>query len=479
MELHSGTYLQGDKYRIERTLGRGGFGVTYLAVHELLDCLVCIKEFFPKGFYNRDVNSCNLLLASQSNAESMEKYKQKFLKEAKTIARLKHPNIIRITDVFQENNTAYYVMEYVEGESLAEIVANEGAMHETRALRYVSTILKATEYIHKRNIAHLDIKPNNIMLDKDLDAPILIDFGLSKQYDDVGMQTSSTPVGISHGFAPIEQYNIGGVSTFSPTSDIYSIGATLYFLTIGKIPPIAGEVCENGIGELPSSLSVNTRNAIEKAMQYRRKDRPSSAREFLNMIEGATVHTNHNDSDNNHNVSPSQTTINLETLLERTYHIGDFYNENGKTGVVFEVSADGKHGKIIDLREELLMWCTDNQYDKGIFVGASSDSDGKSNTDNVMSRSDSREFPAFTWCRELGNEWYLPAKEELLTIVRNLDTINITLKANNSKELSYAYWSSTETSRDDKLAACIVHIDKWYSTRTMPLYYLVRAVSTF
>ena len=72
MELRSGTYLQGDKYRIERTLGRGGFGVTYLAVHELLDCLVCIKEFFPKGFYNRDVNSCNLLLASQSNAESME-----------------------------------------------------------------------------------------------------------------------------------------------------------------------------------------------------------------------------------------------------------------------------------------------------------------------------------------------------------------------------------------------------------------------
>lgn len=289
MELRSGTYLQGDKYRIERTLGRGGFGVTYLAVHELMDSMVCVKEFFPKGFYNRESDTLNLTLASQSNAATMEQYKQKFLKEAKTIAKLNHQHIIRIIDVFQENNTAYYVMEYIDGESLADIVRREGALDESRALHYIHALISATEYIHDRNIMHLDIKPGNIMIRKGDNFPVLIDFGLSKQYDEGGMQTSSTPVGISHGFAPLEQYQAGGVSTFSPGTDIYSIGATLYYLVMGKVPPTAANIVDDGLGELPKSLSNSTRKAIEQSMKYRRKDRPASAKALLNLLHPSEI----------------------------------------------------------------------------------------------------------------------------------------------------------------------------------------------
>ena len=374
MELRSGTYLQGDKYRIERTLGRGGFGVTYLAVHELMDSMVCVKEFFPKGFYNRDADSCTLTLASPSNADAMEQYKQKFLKEAKTIAKLKHPNIIRITDVFQENNTAYYVMEYVEGESLAEIVSRDGAINESRALKYTRSILSAADYIHERNIVHLDIKPGNIMLRKDDDTPILIDFGLSKQYDDGGMQTSSTPVGISHGFAPLEQYQAGGVSTFSPTSDIYSIGATLYYLVLGKIPPMAAQVGEDGIGELPKSLSQGTCKAIEQSMQYRRKDRLASAKAVLEILEDVQIV----------DVVVSEDTVIAQPVedIEKTviqndinpqYRVGNYYNVNGKEGIIFEVTPDGRHGKIISLDETDLQWCTGAQFAKSITTGASND----------------------------------------------------------------------------------------------------------
>lgn len=134
MQLQSGTYLQGDKYRIIKTLGNGGFGITYLAEHELAGRNVCIKEFFPKEYYNRDADSCSVLLGSNGSAEMMGRFKDKFIKEAKTIARLDHPHIIHIHDVFVENNTAYYVMEYIEGESLGDVVKRRGPLAEKDAV---------------------------------------------------------------------------------------------------------------------------------------------------------------------------------------------------------------------------------------------------------------------------------------------------------------------------------------------------------
>ena len=285
MQLKKGTYLQGEKYRVISTLGQGGFGITYLAEQVMAKRNVCIKEFFPKEYYNRDSDSMHILLGSEGNDKMMNAYKAKFIKEAQTIANLHHPNIIRIFDVFEENNTAYYAMEYIDGESLNAKVKREGALAEDMAVKYIRDVASALRYIHNRNIMHLDVKPANIMLRKEDDSAVLIDFGLSKQYDNTGKQTSATPVGISHGYAPMEQYQEGGVSTFSPVTDIYSLGATLYYLVIGKVPAEAATIGEDGIGALPMHLSWNVRNAITRSMGYWRKDRPKSIDIFLALLD--------------------------------------------------------------------------------------------------------------------------------------------------------------------------------------------------
>ena len=286
MYLRQGTYLQGGKYQIVSVLGQGGFGITYLAEQVLVKRKVCIKEFFPKEYYKRDDDSSAANLMSDGFAESMNRFKAKFIKEAQTIAALDHPNIIHIFEIFEENGTAYYVMEYVEGESLSDKVKRSGAMDEAEAIGYIHQIAEALGYIHSEQIMHLDVKPANVMVRSRDNRAILIDFGLAKHYDTAsGEATSTTPVGVSHGFAPMEQYKEGGVSTFSPETDIYSLGATLYYLVTGTIPPQASDISEDGLPTLPSHLSVGVRRAITTAMQSRRKDRPHSIAEFLGLLD--------------------------------------------------------------------------------------------------------------------------------------------------------------------------------------------------
>ena len=149
---------------------------------------------------------------------------------------------------------------------------------------------------------HLDIKPGNVLLDNNNNAT-LIDFGLSKRYDGEGHQTSTTPIGISAGYAPMEQYKQGGVSTFSPATDIYSLGATLYKLLTNETPPDASDVNDDGLPPLPPSISQSTADTIEKAMQPRRRDRPQSIDEFLSLL------TNNNKPSMQYNEEESETTI--------------------------------------------------------------------------------------------------------------------------------------------------------------------------
>lgn len=282
--LQPQTTLQGGKYKIIRTLGQGGFGITYLAEQVMLGRKVAIKEFFYKECCDREDGTSHVTLGTQSNRETVQRFMNKFLKEARTISQLDYPNIIKIHDIFEENNTAYYVMEYIEGENLSEMVKRQGALPEATAVAYIKKVADALSYIHARKINHLDVKPGNIMLRQHDQQIVLIDFGLSKQYDDVGSQTSSTPVGISLGFAPIEQYRAGGVAQFTPQTDIYSLGATLYWLVIGKTPPPADEVLE-GLPPMPSNVSVSVKQAIESAMKVNKKDRPQSVEVFLNLFD--------------------------------------------------------------------------------------------------------------------------------------------------------------------------------------------------
>ena len=284
--LAAGTELKGGDYRIISTLGRGGFGVTYLAEQTGMQRKVCIKEFFPKDFYRRDEDTSRIVLEADSFGPMMERFKDKFLKEARTIALFKHPNIVTIHDVFEENDTAYYVMEYIEGRSLKSLVVANGALGERDAVGYITQVASALEYVHSRNTVHLDVKPDNVMLSDEDGSAVLIDFGLSKHYDGAGEQTSTTPVGISRGYAPMEQYQTAGVTTFRPATDIYSLGATLFTLVTGAVPPEASVVNEEGLPTLPKSLSAGVRAAIERAMQSRTKDRPQTIAEFMQLLNG-------------------------------------------------------------------------------------------------------------------------------------------------------------------------------------------------
>lgn len=284
MYLNNGALLKNGEYRIEKVLAAGGFGITYLAMQVALGRKVAVKEFFMKEHCNRDSGNSYVSVPSVGSKEQVEHFKEKFLKEARLIASFDHSNIIRIHDVFEENGTAYYVMEYLEGESLSTLVARCGAIDEQVALRYTRQVADALAEVHAGNLLHLDVKPANIMLNKKGEA-VLIDFGISKHYDETGSQTSSAAVGISEGYAPLEQYEAGALSSFTPATDVYSLGATLYFLVTGQRPPKAGDVMNDGLPVLPSDVSPEVSAAIEAAMQPRRKERPQSVAEFLSLLE--------------------------------------------------------------------------------------------------------------------------------------------------------------------------------------------------
>jgi len=284
LHLQEGATLQSGKYKIEKVLGQGGFGITYLAVQYPLKKKVAIKEFFIQDLCFRD-DTASVRTLTQS--DMVDRYRQKFFKEARMIAQFNHPNIVRVIDFFKENSTGYYVMDYLEGESLAEIIARNGPLSESTALRYIKKVADALDYIHQSNVNHLDIKPANIMIRRDNDEPVIIDFSVSKQYDEQKDQATTTPPGVSNGYSPLEQYESGGVSKFSPQADIYALGATLYKLLTGQTPPKASHLLNEGLPPLPNHVSPRVCWAIENAMQPRLYDRPKSIRELMAMLTAA------------------------------------------------------------------------------------------------------------------------------------------------------------------------------------------------
>lgn len=288
--LLTDTVLQNGRYRILDILGQGGFGITYLGMQSGLERHVAIKEFYMKDFCDRNVDSSRVTIGTESARSMVLRFREKFVSEARKLARLNHPNIVRVIDVFEENDTAYYVMEYAEGGSLSTKVKSEGALPVHDAIRYSFEVASALTYIHERSMNHLDIKPGNIMLNEKGET-VVIDFGMSKQYDTAtGNATSTTPVGISDGYAPMEQYRAGGVSEFTPQTDIYALGATLFFLLTGQRPPSAADVNEEGLPadafrahSVPESVIA----VVSKAMEPRKKDRYATAQAFSDALKVA------------------------------------------------------------------------------------------------------------------------------------------------------------------------------------------------
>lgn len=300
MTLQTNSTLQGGKYRILSVLGQGGFGITYEAEQTMLGRRVAIKEFFMKGLCDRDESTSHVTLGTAGGRETVGRFREKFLKEARNIARLNHSNIVRIIDVFEENGTAYYVMDYIGGGSLSQKVKREGALSEAVATRYILQVADALEYIHSRSMNHLDVKPANVVLNDETGAAVLIDFGLSKQYDSAGEQTSTTPVGISDGYAPLEQYKPGGVGSFSPQTDIYALGATFYYLLTGLVPPSASDVNEDGVPvEKLKAKGVSSKaiDVICQAMKSSRKNRLPNVKAFKERLKVSVPPTKDEDDD--------------------------------------------------------------------------------------------------------------------------------------------------------------------------------------
>ena len=292
-QLNNNAVLSNGKYRLEKILGQGGFGITYMAIMKEtvsgslgnmeVDVPVAIKEFFMKNTCEREEGTGKITVPSQGSRAVVELYRKKFVKEAKNIAQMNHPHIVKVVDVFEENDTVYYVMQYLSGGSLSDYVKLHGALDEAIAIKYIQQIGSALEYMHQKHICHYDVKPSNILLD-DKGGAILIDFGISKGYTEEGHQTSSTPVGISAGYAPLEQYQ-QNLQDFSPATDVYGLAATLFYLLTGKNPPEASIVLNEGIGDKSIGISDTVWHAIEQGMNPRKKDRVQTVKNYLALLD--------------------------------------------------------------------------------------------------------------------------------------------------------------------------------------------------
>ncbi len=253
MTLLPGYVLRGRnrEYNILKVLGQGTFGITYLAqtqmvLEEALGGLevtvqVAVKEFFMREVNGREGSS----VTTGSNGPLYAEYKRKFLAEAQHLSQLHHPGIVRVLEAFNQNDTAYYVMEYLPGGSLDARIGTKG-LSEEDAVRYARQIGKALQFMHEQKMLHLDLKPGNIMLNKKGEA-VLIDFGLSKQYDAQGDPESSTSIGAgTPGYAPLEQANYQDGKHFPVTIDVYALGGTLFKMLTGQRPPAASEIFNYG-----------------------------------------------------------------------------------------------------------------------------------------------------------------------------------------------------------------------------------------
>lgn len=280
--LPPGTLLQG-RYRIGRVLGEGGFGITYLGLDENLRRLVAVKEYFPTSFVLRE-NSVSLGVTcyTSQGKELYERGRDQFLQEARTMARLDRiPQIVHVLDFFPANNTAYLVMEFLEGETLKELVARQGPIPALALLELMRPVVRGMDTMHRAGVLHRDISPDNLMVLKGEDVK-LMDFGCARELE--GGHTLT--VVLKHGFAPLEQYTGRGQG---PWSDVYSLCATLYYCLTGTVPPRSiergGETDELlPPTQLGAGLTPVQEQALLKGLAVRVKDRWQSAAELYTAL---------------------------------------------------------------------------------------------------------------------------------------------------------------------------------------------------
>lgn len=285
--LPFGSILNG-RYITGRVLGQGGFGITYVAKDHKTKSLVAIKEFFPDAMAVR-TSAISVSPYSGERGENFAYGRQLFLQEAKTLAEfIGNPNIVRVYRYFEENGTAYFVMEYVEGKSFQQLIAEKGGrLCWDEAIDVIAPVLNALAAVHSKGIIHRDVTPDNIRVTADGTVKLL-DFGAARY--SLGDVSRSLDIVLKHGFAPKEQYSRWGKQ--GPYTDIYCVGASLYYALTGHKPPEAIDRMERDDLIPPSALGVRiTReqeNALIKALSVSPADRFQSARDFLESLKSVS-----------------------------------------------------------------------------------------------------------------------------------------------------------------------------------------------
>jgi serine/threonine protein kinase len=280
--LESGTII--DQYIIERELAHGGFSSVYLAKQRSSYAHVTIKEYLPRKFAHRTWN--NIIVPNdKASTPFYLKGRTRFFKEANVLATLKHPNIVDVINFFQANETAYMVMTYHSGMTLDKIIKQHTSrITERQFIKIFDLLLSGVGMIHQHGILHLDIKPNNILI-RPQNNPILLDFGANQPFPTASINIDSTV--ITHGFSPPEQYN--QTDPRGPWTDIYAIGATMYFCLSKKRPMHANK--RKPRDRLPPATKVFKRqypqyllHAIDWAMKVEIDKRPQSVEIFRHAL---------------------------------------------------------------------------------------------------------------------------------------------------------------------------------------------------
>ena len=282
--LPAGTLLANGRYQLQQVLGQGGFAITYLALDTQLKRTVAIKELCPQGCI-RDAH--NQVAPITLPPDQFAQIRQRFVEEAQLVAQLNHPGIVRIYDVFQQNNTGYMVMEYLHGETLgAKLKRAGGVLPVDEAVDYILQVCDALEVVHRAGYIHRDIKPDNIIHCAD-GRLVLIDFGAARHF--VANQTATYTVMLTPSYAAPEQYSSAG--RLDPRTDIYGLAATLYHLITG-VPPLPALDRTSGF-DLPAPHLVEPEvgealsDAILQGLAMRMDERPASVAEFAQLINEA------------------------------------------------------------------------------------------------------------------------------------------------------------------------------------------------
>lgn len=317
-----------NRYIIEKVLGEGGFGITYKGMDTLLAVEVAIKEYFPQGFVTRNnVYSEQITITQMKYEDLFYKGKQKFLSEARILAKFnKEPGIVSVTDFFEENNTAYIVMEYLDGITLKNYIDYNGLISVDDIIGLMPPLMEALDIVHKAGLIHRDISPDNIMLLSNGGIK-LMDFGAARMYTEFGQKSLS--IMLKHGYAPEEQYRTHGVQ--GPWTDIYALSATIYKCITGITPVESLQRVMSDTLVPPSRLGVQIQPwqeyALMKGLSVRQEDRYQNVREYCMDLYGNTQNYRETTYQN-----PSHSTSKANRNVEKTvpYNAGG-YDEWGDT----------------------------------------------------------------------------------------------------------------------------------------------------